>query len=176
MFHYHHLDGRTRGLMLAEVACDEAQGTLYLSDRLSPIGRQDYPGLLRTAIESFDIAWLAGQLRCGGRMNATLLRRKPTGGYSSARMPVNAPDTLAAGEFNRLYARAVCLRAIEDGVPTLVVYRAKQVEQPRPQSEALIGTHLDAQALLNDLRTRQGTDTEHHMPGGPNSGLSVRLP
>jgi hypothetical protein len=91
-------------------------------------------------------------------------------------MPVNAPDTLAEGEFNRFCARAICLRAIEDGVPTAVVCRAQQVDQPRPESVAPIGTHLQSEALLNDLRTHPGMDTALRLPPGPNSGPSVRLP
>lgn len=46
----------------------------------------------------------------------------------------------------------------------------------RSASEAMIGSHIDPHALLEDLRTHQGIDTALGLPPGPNSGLSVKLP
>ena len=170
------LDERTRRLMLGEIELDIANGNLYISPRLSTGGADEYPTLLREAAESHDDDWLAVQLRSRGAFNATYQRRKPTGGYSIASMPSNAPETLAEGEFNRFYMRGLCLRAIEDGVAELEVYRARESSHPRWESEALIGTRIDPARLLDDLRTHTGVDTALGLPPGPNSGLSVRLP
>ena len=89
---------------------------------------------------------------------------------------MTAADTLAEGEFNRFYLRALCRRAVEDGVPNLTVYRAKAVRVPRAESQALVGKAIGAQALLQDLRAHPGTDTALGLPPGPNSGLSAKLP
>ena len=121
-------------------------------------------------------AQLADQLRTHGRMRTTEQRKKPTGGYTVARIPPTAADTLAEGEFNRFYIRALCRRAIEERIPNLIIYQAKDVQQPRPDSEWMVGTVTSPPALLEDLRTHQGTDTMYGLPGGPNSGLSVQLP
>jgi hypothetical protein len=57
------------------------------------------------------------------------------------------------------------------------VYRAKPVQDPRPRSRQIIGTRIDAQRLLGDLRAHPGgIDSALGVPAGPNSGLSVRLP
>jgi hypothetical protein len=171
------LGDRVRGLMIEEVDRDIENGTLYINPRrLSPTGQQDYPGLLKETVLLHDDAWLADQLRQEGRMNRTMQRAKPKGGYTTVPVPVNAPDTLAEGEFNRFYARGLCRSAIEDGTPDLVIYRAKQVSTPREESEARIGTTINAQALLDDLRANPGKDTWLGIPAGPNSGISVRLP
>lgn len=61
------------------------------------------------------------------------------------------------------------------GGNSVEVYRAKAVQQPRPQSERLVGTTVDVHRLLRDLRTNVGVDTALGIPAGPNSGLSVRL-
>jgi hypothetical protein len=45
---------------------------------------------------------------------------------------------LAEGEFNRFYIRALCVRAIEDGLPEVIVYRAKEVQSARPESARMI--------------------------------------
>ena len=173
--HLLNLDRTTREHMLSELESDVSRGTLYLSPRLSPRGRLDYPELLRQAVVGFDDGWLADSLRAGGRISAEEQRRKPKGGYTIAKVPVTAPDTLAEGEFNRYYVRGLCLRAITEGAAELIIYRAKHVASPRRESEAKIGTSVDARALLEDIRTHPGVDTALRLPSGPNSGLSVRL-
>ncbi len=170
------LDNRTRRFMVEELELDLAQGTLYISPRLSERGVRDYEPLLREAIENGNEVSLSASLRSQRRMRTTELRRRPTGGHATARIPRNAADTLAEGEFNRFYARGLCRRALEDGIEELVVYRAKRVRTPRPESVAKIGTTVSARALLEDLRTSQGIEPALGIPPGPNSGLSVRLP
>lgn len=170
------LDERTRQLMLDEIDQDLASGRLFTSTRLSSDGQSDYPTLLKEAVSSFDDAWLAQQLQRSGRLNSTESRRTPSGGVTTAKVPVNAHEMLAEGEFNRFYARALCRRAIEDGIPNLEIYRAKLVSNPRTESQARIGSHISPQALLDDLRTHPGVDTALKLPAGPNSGLSVKLP
>jgi hypothetical protein len=89
---------------------------------------------------------------------------------------VTAADTLSEGEFNRYYIRALCRRAIQDHIPFVVVYRAKPVVTPRPQSAEALETTLDPEVLLEDLRTHPGEASKLGVPGGPNSGLSIHLP
>ena len=101
-------------------------------------------------------------------------RRRTKSGIITAKVPKDANKTLAEGEFNRYYIRGVCKKAISEGLE-IEVYRAKQVEKPRPESQALIGKTLDPKTLLDDLRERIGVDTALGVPAGPNSGLSVRL-
>ena len=174
MFTFHHLDDRTRELMREEAERDQASDTLYFGEWLNPGGRAAYPGLLLAAIADGDEQTLAGSLL--GKFVATYQRRKPKGGFTTAKVPVTAPATLAEGEFNRFYARAVCRRAIDGEGKEVVVYRAKMVANPRSISVAMVGTRLNAEALLDDLRTHPGVDTALRLPPGPNSGLSVRLP
>jgi hypothetical protein len=170
------LDAQTRPHMVAEIKADIGAGRLYLSPRLSARGRADYPNLLRQAAEASNDSWLANELRQSGRLNEMEERRKPKGGVTMVRVPVTAPETLAEGEFNRFYVRGLCLRALASGIHELVAYRAKEVDNPRPESVARIGQQIPAQALLDDLRANPGVDTALGLPPGPNSGLSVRLP
>ncbi len=146
--HYEHLDERTRHLMLKEMDLDISQGTLYISPRLSEQGAKNYPSLLRETIQSHDDAWFANELRSQGYMNAFEQKRKPKGGFTTAQVPITAPDTLAEGEFNRFYVRGLCARAMEDGIQEVEVYRGKEVNQPRPESEAMIGKRIPVQILL----------------------------
>lgn len=170
------LDSRTSKYMLEEVEYDMDRGKLYMSSRLSPAGQSKWPDLLKEAIAKHDDFWLANELRTSGMFNPTEQRRKPTGGFTTAKMSSNAPEVLAEGEFNRFYARGLCRRAIDDGIPHLIIYRARAVSRPRPESEAAIDKRIDAKALLDDLRKNIGGDTFLGIPAGPGSGISVKLP
>jgi len=174
--YFENLDDRTRQLMLAEMDYDIDHNELHISPFLSGQGQRDYTNLLREALQSGNDETLAQNLRAHRRLIKTLPRRKPKGGYAIAATPENAAEVLSESEFNRYYIRALARRAIEDGIPELVVYRAKQVNSPRPESEALIETTLSPQDLLADLRSHPGESTSLGVPSGPNSGLTVRLP
>ncbi len=170
------LDQKTRDLMVKEINQDIAASRLYMSPRLNASGQSQYPALLKKAAQSHDETWLAQQIRIEGLLNTTETKKTPSGGITTAKVPVTAPDTLAEGEFNRFYCRGMCARAIEEGKQQVRVYRAKPVSNPRPESQAKVGTLVDAHKLLNDLRTSQGVEPSLGIPPGPNSGLSVQLP
>ncbi|MEM5808228.1 MAG: hypothetical protein QW818_03795 [Candidatus Aenigmatarchaeota archaeon] len=132
--------------------------------------------LLKEAIIGHNDDWLATQLNVRGCMKSHEERRLRSGKITVAKVPVSAPETLAEGEFNRFYARGLCARAIAEGISEVVVYRGKQVQQPRPESQAMIGRRIDPTALLEDLRKSQGVEPALGIPPGPNSGLTVCLP
>lgn len=169
------LDTLTRSFMLEEFERDFTGGVLYLSDRLTETGRNIYPRLLREAIESGDDTSLATEIRRLNCLKAVEPRRTPSGGVTTARVPVNAHETLAEGEFNRFYIRALCRRVLGEG-GQLEIYRAKPVSSPRAESQARIGQIVqDPRRLLEDLRTNIGVEPALGLPPGPNSGLSVKL-
>ncbi len=170
------LDQKTRSLMAKEIDQDIAASRLYMSPRLNASGQSQYPALLKEAAQSHDEMWLAQQIRINGLLKTEEIKKKPSGGTTTAKVPVTAPDTLAEGEFNRFYCHGVCARALEEGKQQVRVYRAKLVSNPRSESQAKVGTLVDAHNLLNDLRTSQGVEPSLGIPPGPNSGLSVQLP
>src|SRR5687768_11535489 len=175
--YFENLDDRTRQLMLDEMQYDIAQNQLHISPFLSGQGQRDYTNLLREALENGNDETLAQNLREHRRILRTLPKRNPKGGYSISATPENAAQVLAESEFNRYYIRALARRAIEDGIQELVIYRAKAVSNPRPESEARVETTLSPQELLEDLRSHPGDERPSlGVPSGPNSGLSVRLP
>ena len=176
--YFENLDDRTRGLMLDEMEYDIANNQLHISPFLSGQGQRDYTSLLRDAIQKGNDETLAQSLREHRRIVRTQPRRLPkAGGYSIAATPENAAEVLAESEFNRYYIRGLARRAIEDGITDLIVYRAKPVQNPRPESEARVETSLSPQELLEDLRSHPGDEPPTlGVPSGPNSGLRVRLP
>lgn len=169
-----HLDDETRRYMLLEIEHDIAQDALWLSERLTVIGRAAYRQRLLDAATAGTADTLAAALAIRGHLKTAEISQRKGKRYQK-RVPYNANVTLAEGEFGRFYARAICRRAIADGDPRVRVYRAKEVETPRAESEARIGTILDAARLLDDLRTSIGIDPALGVPSGPNSGLNVEL-
>jgi hypothetical protein len=173
---YKDLDVECRQLMVEELKRDVANKVLYISPRLNEIGSKNWEVILEEAIRSHDDMWLENKLRTENLLKREEQRRKPTGGFIMAKIPEIAAQVLAEGEFNRFYARGLCLKAIRKGIPEVVVYRGKEVQQPRPESQAMINKKLDANALLEDLRKSQGVEPALGLPPGPNSGLTVCLP
>lgn len=173
---YRNLDDRTREFMISEIDLDVVNQDMYISPRLTTVGKEDWPNLIRTAAQSHSDGWLADQLTGTGRIADTEKRKKKDGSYSEVQVPHTAPETLSEGEFNRYYARGLCLRAIDDGIDRVIVYRAKAVENPRSSSEAKIGSEYDPEAILADLRTAIGVEPALGIPPGPNSGLTLKLP
>src|SRR2546423_15482844 len=121
---YENLDDLTRLFMLQECILDVASGTLLISPRLNKHGAEVYPQLLFEAIERYDDAWLAERLHEDGCIKPDELRRKRSGESTVARVPSNAADVLAEGEFNKYYVRGLCARALSQGIPQVEIYRA----------------------------------------------------
>jgi hypothetical protein len=170
------LDARTRRCMLAELDRDVADGGLYLSPRLSDRGRASFERLLRAALTSGTERTLAAALRRDGQMETAARWERPAGAPLVAVLPATAPETLAEGEFHRFYVRGLCRRALDDGIRTLEIYRARPTEQGRLKSDALLGVRMDARSLLEDLRPGPDGTPRRVLPACPDAGLSVRLP
>lgn len=169
---YRNLDKQTREFMLRELELDVKNGSVYISTRLNSEGQAMWVKLLKEAIAMHDDDWLAKQLRIGHYMKPYEKRLRSG---RMAKVPVNAPETLAEGEFNRFYVRGLCARAIAEDIKEVEVYRGKQVRNPRPQSESKIGMKINPKKLLEDLRESLGVDPALGIPPGPNSGLTVCL-
>lgn len=173
---YANLDETIRRYMGEEIDFDVTNNDLYIGRRLTSAGHLRWLPLLKEAVALHNDDWLSARQKTEGLIKTKETRRLKNGRVIDVDVPITAAETLAESEFNRFYIRGVCRRATDAGIPALLVYRAKAVEIPRSSSQALIGTMIEAKALLSDLRTHQGEEPALKMPGGPNSGLSVRLP
>jgi hypothetical protein len=174
--------------MLEEFGHDVKDDTLYRSPRLTEEGWPLYRELLLQAILEEDGAWLAEQIRRLGLLRKYETRRRERAprtlagpartigrGTIRSKVPDSAADTLALGQFNHYYMRGVCKRALATGQKRVKVYRARRVSQPRRESQRRLGWELNAKELLETLRAHPEEGNHLHVPGGPNSGLSVRL-
>lgn len=161
------LDDETRALMLSEFEADVSADIVYESAVLDSSRRAEYIAAQRRAFESGDPDTLANDLAAYG----LFLERQSNG--SRVNVPA-ASIRLAGGQFGAYYVRAVALRAIESG-RTLEIYRARPSSNPRPESEAKIGQHVDPAALLRDLQDNSRSPGNFGVLPEVNSGLLVRL-
>lgn len=168
---FENLDGETRRIMLEEIDLDAGSTGFYLSNYLTDAGKQRWPELLRQAAAEGTDDTLAASLR--GLFKLEAERRNPKGGYTMAKVPITAPETLAQGQFNMIYMRALALRA-QTEAKALTVYRARESANPRPGSEEMVGSQLDPGVVLEVLRRTKGVEPDINIPM-PNSGLSARL-
>lgn len=172
-FFFENLDSTTRELMLKEVEEDITKSSLFLSDRLSGLGRTNYPQLLKNAILEGNELTLSNSL--SRQFFNDTETRNTKNGLQIVKVSATANATLAEGEFNRFYIRALCRRVISEKKGNLEIYRAKPVANPRMESESMIGQIVDPQKILSDLISSIGVETALGVPAGPNSGLSVRI-
>lgn len=173
MYDYEPVPADLRKLMLDELQYDAEHNALYINPLLKPEGAAAYLPLLLAALEagspeSFAEALAAAQLL---QAQHTYTRQ---GRAVTARLPANYALSLAAGEFNRYYMRAVCRAAIQQAAPAVEIYRAKAVATPRAAHDERIGRRVPPDALLADLRQSNFEQPSQYGLGAPNSGLSIR--
>jgi hypothetical protein len=175
MFDFEPIEPETRRHMVQELDFDMANNKLYINPFLKKDREALYLSLLRTALTSGNPETFAAAITANG-----LLIEKHTytkeGREIEARVPATFNTTLAAGEFNRYFMHAVCLTALQQGKPVVEIYRAKAVSKPRQQTDDRLGCRIDPQALLTDLRQTNFENPSAFGLGGPNSGLSIRIP
>jgi len=173
MFEFKDLDPATRLEMVAAINEAQSTGNIYESARFNQAGRDQWLTLLLEAAESHDEHWLAFQLEAKAMMKDFEGANTPSGGYTIKHVPHTASQTMADGQFNRFYILGLCRKARATGHTHLVVYRAQAVTEPRPESQALVGTTMSIDGIETQLK-----DTKLSFKSPlvkPNSGLSVRL-
>lgn len=172
MIRHPNLDPTTRVLMEHELDSDIARNRPPASRRLTSTGAEVFPLLIRDAVRFHDDSWLSNQVACCGRLRT----HEPSRRHDQAllkRVPFNAAETLAEGHVRRYYLRAIARRATSEH-RGLVIVRGKYVENPRPQSQRLIGTLVDP-AELYAFATTELEDPTYNGPFAHNSGLTVTL-
>jgi hypothetical protein len=174
MFNFTNLDDQTRSYMLQAIEEAERDGQIYYSVRFNSAGKEQWLSLLEEASREHDAQWLAEELEGRRLMKGLETSERPVGGYSIRHVPEIAAQTFAEGQFNRFYMLGLCRRAKAAGIPALEVYRAKDVELPRPGSDLLVGTRIPIPILEEQLRDVQNSFKS--MLILPNSGLSLRMP
>ena len=167
--YYRNLTPEVRLHMLKEAEL----GFHYFSNYLKQDSHLQWISLLNSSLEAHDDNWLATNVT-----NSRLLvpvafdknGKRRTIGVSDAR-------TLAEGEFNRFYLRGLCAYCIENNIPKIVIYRGKEVLNPRPESEAKIGADVSVHKLLDDLRSSDFVNIaeKFSVSSGPNSGLTAGI-
>ncbi len=174
MFKFENLDEATRSSMLKAIEEGESTGNIYYSTRFNQNGNDQWLTLLKQAAQQFNEHWLAYQLESRGLMKDFESAVKPSGGYTIKHIPHTSAETMAEGQFNRFYILGLCKRARAEAITHLEIYRAKERFDPRPESQALIGTFLLIDEIESQLKVTKASFKSQLVK--PNSGLCVKLP
>ncbi|MEC5171543.1 hypothetical protein [Chryseobacterium nepalense] len=166
-FNFLNLDDETRKFMMEEINYDIKNNNLFISERLNENGKKNYLSFLLQSVangteESFIILLSKENFNESEMANGIIKK-----------VPNNASTLLCQSEFNRYYVRALCLRALNQGLEKVEIYRARESSKARPESEAKIGSFLDSSELLSDLRNSIGKAPK--LFPDINSGLSVKI-
>ena len=170
---YLNLDEITRASMADQVQRDIADGSLYVSARLNPLGIREWPDLLLSAVETGNDDSLAAEVVSRDLLKSHEESQRNGKPYTK-KVPSTAAVTLAEGEFNRFYLRGIAARAVDEG-REVEIYRGRESASPRSESQDLVGKRLAGADLLNDLRSDVRVDGALNLPPGPNSGLTGKL-
>tara|TARA_R110002020_G_scaffold179235_2_gene372376 strand:+ start:120 stop:629 length:510 start_codon:yes stop_codon:yes gene_type:complete len=165
-FNFQNLTIPIREKMISEINSDIQNHKLYISTRLNEEGKLNFPDLLKKSALNETEKELSENLQ-------EFFNLKEEVNGKLKKVPSNASVLLSQSEFDRFYIRAVCLEAIKKGDEVVEVYRARDSSWSRAESEALIGTQINASELLTDLRDNIGV-APRLLPE-INSGLSVKL-
>jgi len=156
-----------RTLMLNEVQHDISKRTFFYNPRFNANGRKVYMPALKEAIANGSEETLQAALEDGENFNKYEAHGKKVSG--------SAAMTFAQAEFNRYYCRAICVKTLEQQEKKVEVFRANGVvTAKKTKADQRIGSRLDAEKLLQDLRTSVGI-TPTFFPEIV-SGLSVQMP
>jgi len=167
-FEFVDLDSRNvRNYMVNEIKLDISLNRLYISKRLNITGKNIYPDLLIEAASSLT------EVELTNRISVFFNKTELTKNLIEKKVPKNAARIFAEGEFNRFYIRAVCLESVSQGNESVEIYRGRQSSFARPESELKIDKHLNANDLLEDLRTNIGKPPR--ILPEINSGLTIKL-
>lgn len=155
-----HLNGELapelRRLMLAELDWSVKNGKIYPSKHFTEAGHKEYPLLLAKALAEGNPDTLEESLNVPGYL-------QPGSGRS-------ATQTFAWDEFNKYYMRALCHLAQTLHECRLLVARGRHSDNPKPESNRLLGKEKDPVRFLAGLRQVQKLN-----PFGANSGLTLEL-
>ena len=165
-FDFWNLDDEVRELMLSEINSDIENNRFFISRRLNQKGKDVFADYLIRSVEDGDEKTFEEMLDIDYYFEEYEFRNNDL-----VSMPSNASKLLCQTVFNRYYIRAVCLKAIQDGIEDVEIYRARESSNKRYESEMRIGDLVNAEELLEDLRNF-GTPT---LIPEINSGLSVTI-
>jgi flagellar hook-basal body complex protein FliE len=184
-FVFENLDTNLRKIMVEEYDLDIKNKVDYKSPRLTESGKENFPRLFKKALQETNEDKLAAEIK-SFKCIKSQEERTTRGVTRNVSVPVTANEILAHGEYNRFYMRALCKKILEEKKGTLEVYRARPSENPREESEKIIGSTINPEKLLNYLRLNPEEywqmqkeeiykeDIEFKL-AKPNSGLSIRI-
>ena len=172
---HQNLDTLTRHFMMAEVELDIEAGCLTYSNVLTDQGIRDWPDLLRTATATGNDVTLTKDLRSHSRTRNICRRTKVNGDFHWVRVTPAQVTKLANATFNHFYVRGLCRRALFEELEELVVYRAAQVDTPRPGANRKVGSLVEPAGVLERLKSGQCLEAALGLPDKPHSGLSLAI-
>lgn len=128
MYHFLNLDNKTRSIMISELEQDIKNSLFYEPSSIKPEYISSYKLLLRKYFEVGHIESLEKAL------TPLCFKAEDKNGR---KIPSNIAQTIAFSDFNRYYARAILVRAIDEG-KSVSIYRAKQSLKERTESKTLV--------------------------------------
>lgn len=150
-------------IMISELKQDIDSNAVYLSKDMYPEKLREYNLKFLEHVTTFDLEGFVDYLQKNNFFRETK--------NDGSKVASNAAQRLAEGEFNKIYIRAVCKKAINSNL-SVVIYRYKESSVKRIESEEKIGEKVDPGEVYDDLIKNRVTGVASILPE-VSSGLSV---
>lgn len=171
MYYFPNLDNTIRLIMVTELERDLKNGLFYVSKSIKPDFACAYKRILKNCFEKGDVNSLRRDL---------IPKFFKTKDKDGKKIPSNIRDMVAFSEFNRYYARAVLVHAIDEN-KSVTIYRARKPVNERAESKQSIhknyftkGSLKCMLAVLRDYNIFFSGKVDIGFMQ-PNSGLSLKL-
>lgn len=171
MYYFPNLENKTRSIMISELERDLKNGLFYVPKSIKPDFVCAYKRILKANFEKGDVSSL--------RRDLIPSFFKTRDRYGKKIHP-NIRDKVAFSEFNRYYARAILVRAIDEN-KSVTIYRARKSVNERAESKQSIhknyftkGSLEHMLAVLRDYNILFSGKVDIGFMQ-PNSGLSLKL-
>ena len=174
MFNFVDLNKTSRQFMLEAIEEAQQSDNIYFSKKFNENGIKQWLSLLKLAASEHNEHWLSFKLEENQLFSLFEGAQKPSGGYTIKHIPHTAAETIAEGQFNRFYILGLCKLAKSKNIDNLIIYRAKESRNPRPESESLINSTISVDEIEEQLKDTQASFKSKLIQ--PNSGISLKLP
>ena len=171
MYYFPNLDDITLLIMITELERDFKNGLFYIPKSIKPDFVCTYKRILKASFEKGDVNSLRRDL---------IPNFFKTRDINGKKIPSNIRDMVAFSEFNRYYARAILVRAIDEN-KSVTIYRARKSVNERAESKQSIhknyftkGSLEHMLAVLRDYNVLFSGKVDIGFMQ-PNSGLSLKL-
>jgi len=154
MMEFEELNEKTRECMVKEFEDEWKQDEHFQSKQLNEKGLEEFPKIMKQALQSGKIESLTKDLSNPSYWKFTRTGVRKGKPYTISINPSSEAKKLAHSEFTTFYTRGLARKLKEEGVTECEIYRADKANQPKCECTSLEGTVQPVEKIYNGHRAK----------------------